>query len=61
MTYWWNSWIKYRVTGSVDSGDRFDVIFLDFAKAFDKVMHGWFICVGVGDRWQHLLANVIRW
>ena len=26
-----------RVTGCVDAGDSVDVIFLDFAKAFDKV------------------------
>jgi hypothetical protein len=25
------------VTGTVDRGDPFDIIFLDFAKAFDKV------------------------
>jgi hypothetical protein len=25
------------VTGAVDRGDPFDIIFLDFAKAFDKV------------------------
>ena len=29
-----------KVTGCVDSGDCVDVIFLDFAKAFDKVPHG---------------------
>ena len=28
-----------RVTGCVDAGDSVDVIFLDFAKAFDKVPH----------------------
>jgi len=28
-----------KVTGSVDSGDSIDVVFLDFAKAFDKVPH----------------------
>ena len=28
-----------RVTGCVDAGDSADVIFLDFAKAFDKVPH----------------------
>ena len=28
-----------KVTGCVDSGDNVDVIFLDFAKAFDKVSH----------------------
>ena len=27
------------VTGYVDSGSAVDVIFLDFAKAFDKVPH----------------------
>ena len=26
-----------KVTGSIDSGDSVDVVFLDFAKAFDKV------------------------
>jgi len=29
-----------RVTNHVDNGDGVDVIFLDFAKAFDKVPHG---------------------
>ena len=28
-----------RVTGCVDAGDSVDVIFLDFAKASDKVPH----------------------
>jgi len=28
-----------KVTGCVDIGDSVDVIFLDFAKAFDKVPH----------------------
>ena len=28
-----------KVTGCVDTGDSVDVIFLDFAKAFDKVPH----------------------
>ena len=28
-----------RVTGSVDEGDAVDVVFLDLAKAFDKVPH----------------------
>ena len=28
-----------KVTGYVDSGDNVDVVFLDFAKAFDKVSH----------------------
>ena len=28
-----------KVTGSIDSGDSVDVVFLDFAKAFDKVPH----------------------
>jgi len=28
-----------KVTGCVDAGDGVDVIFLDFAKAFDKVPH----------------------
>ena len=28
-----------RVTGCVDSGEDVDVIFMDFAKAFDKVPH----------------------
>jgi len=28
-----------KVTGSVDSGNSMDVIFLDLAKAFDKVPH----------------------
>jgi len=28
-----------KVTGSLDSGVNVDVIFLDFAKAFDKVPH----------------------
>ena len=28
-----------KVTGSLDSGDNVDVVFLDFAKAFDKVPH----------------------
>jgi len=27
------------VTGSTDSGEDVDVIFMDFAKAFDKVPH----------------------
>jgi len=26
-----------KVTGSIDAGDNVDVIFMDFAKAFDKV------------------------
>jgi len=26
-----------KVTGCVDSGENVDVVFLDFAKAFDKV------------------------
>jgi len=29
----------YKVTGYVDVGDSVDVVFLDFAKAFDKVPH----------------------
>ena len=28
-----------KVTGCIDDGDSVDVIFLDFAKAFDKVSH----------------------
>ena len=28
-----------KVTGCIDTGDSVDVIFLDFAKAFDKVSH----------------------
>jgi len=28
-----------HVTGCIDTGDSVDVIFLDFAKAFDKVSH----------------------
>jgi len=28
-----------RVTGCIDTGDSVDVVFLDFAKAFDKVSH----------------------
>ena len=28
-----------KVTGSTDSGEAVDVIFMDFAKAFDKVPH----------------------
>ena len=28
-----------KITGCVDTGDSVDVIFLDFAKAFDKVSH----------------------
>ena len=28
-----------RVTGYIDTGDSVDVVFLDFAKAFDKVSH----------------------
>ena len=28
-----------KVTGSIDSGEAVDVIFMDFAKAFDKVPH----------------------
>ena len=28
-----------KVTGYVDSGDNVDVVFLDFAKTFDKVSH----------------------
>jgi len=26
-----------KVTGLIDSGDNVDVVFLDFAKAYDKV------------------------
>jgi len=29
-----------RVTNHVDNGDGVDVVFLDFAKAFDKVPRG---------------------
>ena len=32
-----------RVTGFVDNGDNVDVLFLDFAKAFDKVAHQRFL------------------
>jgi len=28
-----------KVTGCIDSGNSVDVVFLDFAKAFDKVPH----------------------
>jgi len=28
-----------KVSGYLDSGEPFDAIFLDFAKAFDKVAH----------------------
>jgi len=28
-----------KVTGCIDTGDSVDIIFLDFAKAFDKVSH----------------------
>ena len=28
-----------KVTGCLDTGESVDVIFLDFAKAFDKVLH----------------------
>ena len=28
-----------KVTGCIDAGDSVDVVFLDFAKAFDKVPH----------------------
>jgi len=31
--------IIIKVTGYIDDGDSVDVIFLDFAKAFDKVSH----------------------
>ena len=29
-----------NITKSLDEGDNVDLIFLDFAKAFDKVSHG---------------------
>jgi len=51
-----------RVTDIVDQGDNADVIFLDFAKAFDKVPHARLIAKirshGIGGR---LLAWIEEW
>ena len=45
-----------KVTGSLDSDGNVDIVFLDFAKAFDKVPHKQLalklVCHGIGHRWE---------
>jgi len=47
-----------KVTGSIDAGDNVDVIFMDFAKAFDKVPH-----VRLGHRLEShgVTGKLLRW
>ena len=47
-----------KVTGCIDDGDCVDVIFLDFAKAFDKVSHRRLI---LKLRAHHIDEKLINW
>lgn len=47
-----------KVTGCIDDGDSVDVIFLDFAKAFDKVSHRRLI---LKLRAHHIDEKLINW
>ena len=51
-----------KVTGSVDSGESVDTVFLDFAKAFDKVPHKRLalklVCHGIAGK---VLAWIVEW
>ena len=55
--------LKYlkEVTGMVDEGSSMDIVYLDFANAFDKVCHRRLIqkceCLGIHLGWRGFLGG----